>query len=364
MAFDAVKVKMLPTFFLLLLLNLGLVITTVHKSGSPSRKTTGDIKHFQHQDFEFVQSIFARIANFEPPKDHNPADTLALLSTFDMDATLSPYWSKIMMTFGDYPRVPADIQPSRGCGAYQDNLLNSKNAYLIYDARAPRPDNWDFQGSCYMILCPQGELFNFRLDLAGTENPPAWARDAQGNPKTGWGCSGLGDRDTGYMRTIGSTVLHELLHCPDIFEGVPNYDTVIYDRQHYGWKFNIIRKIIDYPPNDRSYGPWKSANLNRQPADPTTGHSISIQNVDNYVWYATSKYWSWKCGRSFGPATSHADNNLHIGRGWVPAPQQPGRPQRGGNPPVAAQVDIDRRSPPGDLSAIAELLLDTGFEWE
>jgi hypothetical protein len=39
---------------------------------------------FQAQDFEFVQSLFGKIANIEVPKNPNPADAAALLPTFDM----------------------------------------------------------------------------------------------------------------------------------------------------------------------------------------------------------------------------------------------------------------------------------------
>ena len=42
----------------------------------------------------------------------------------------------------------------------------------------------------------------------------------------------------------------------------------------------------------------------------TTGKSEAIQNADNYVWYAKSKYYSWICSRRFGPATSEDDSHL------------------------------------------------------
>jgi hypothetical protein len=102
-----------------------------------------------------------------------------------------------------------------------------------------------------MILCPPAEIFNFRLDLAGTENPPAWARDENGELKPGWGCSGLGDTDSGYQKVVGSTVLHEMFHCLSIFDGVANYDNFIYDGRYYGQN-NQIHMIKDFPLDYRS----------------------------------------------------------------------------------------------------------------
>ncbi|KIW63337.1 hypothetical protein PV04_10191 [Phialophora macrospora] len=380
--FKAVKDKMAPAFFLLLLLNVGLVVGAHPAFRLPWKKTDWKYQAFAGlmrqgfqdaitlarvvvlsgtdcdppQDFEFVQALFGKIANIDPPKNPNPADTIALLPTFDMESSLSSFWSNLMITFGDYPRMPADLRTptsSKCVGIIP-------NGYLYYDAKAPRPDNWDFQGACYMTLCPQAEVFNFRLDLAGTENPPDWARDDKGNPQPGWGCSGLGDTDSGYMKVIGSTVLHEMFHCLDIFAGVANYDKFIYDGRHYGFN-DQIHKIIDYPTEDRAYGPWRAANLNQQPPDPDTGMSQSIQNADNYVWYALSKYWSWKCGRPFGPANADIDQTFNARRGTVPAPDPPTR--RGGNPPSAAQMEKERRSVTGNFTSVADILLDMGFEW-
>ena len=35
--------------------------------------------------------------------------------------------------------------------------------------------------------------------------------------------------------------------------------------------------------------------------------SYATQNVDNYLFFALDKYWSWVCGEQFGPATSEDD---------------------------------------------------------
>lgn len=102
--------------------------------------------------------------------------------------------------------------------------------------------------TCYMTLCPNIGLFRSHFDLAETENPPAWARDARGTPMEGWSCSGFGDRDTGYMQVVGSTMLHELFHCWTIFQEIPEdvWDATIFSGLHWA-KDTPWHKIIDNP---------------------------------------------------------------------------------------------------------------------
>jgi hypothetical protein len=43
--------------------------------------------------------------------------------------------------------------------------------------------------------------------------------------------------------------------------------------------------------------------------DPATyGTVAAINNAENYVWYALTKFWSAKCGREFGPAVDEDDD--------------------------------------------------------
>ncbi|KIX95962.1 uncharacterized protein Z520_08217 [Fonsecaea multimorphosa CBS 102226] len=91
---------------------------------------------------------------------------------------------------------------------------------------------------------------------------------------------------------------------PELFKGIPTYMQVIEEHQ-FGPQ--IADYIIPGPFPD-PYGPFNAASLAKFPADKKTGYSLAIQNAENYVWYANSKYWAWKCNRPFAAATTEADN--------------------------------------------------------
>ena len=194
------------------------------------------------------------------------------------------------MAYGDNPLVPEDIKKvSANCATPR------RSGYMAYDPKAPRADKEDFKGSAYLSLCPDKPIFLYRVSLKQQENGPVWGR-VDGKPDgaflPGFGCSGMLDRDTGYMEVIGSTVLHEIFHWPRAFKDVPGYAKFIKPNGFNG------PQIVDYtvtPWLTDPYGPWNAMRLNQLPlpADPVTGKSQSIQNVENYVWYALSKYWSW-----------------------------------------------------------------------
>ena len=146
------------------------------------------------------------------------------------------------MSYGDTTDTPPDISPSR-----QFCKDKPVNARVRYDENwATKKPPWKLGVQCYMQICPDTSLFTKRLDLANTENPPAWARDSNGIPLNGWSCGGLGDRDTGLMNVPGSTILHEIIHCWPIFQNVPGWQDNIYGSAHYG-KSYAWHKIIDYP---------------------------------------------------------------------------------------------------------------------
>lgn len=200
-----------------------------------------------------------------------------------MDATLASFWDEMLISYYDNPFIPQDIvPPDATCENVEDD------AWLVYDPRAPRPDE-DFDGSAYMTLCPESRTFKFCVSLDMTENPPDWGRVggvASGAPEWGFGCEGLQGRDTSLMKVVGTTVLHEFFHWPKIFRDVPGYDTWIRVNGYNG------PQIIDTSSNaiPNPYGPWNTMRINQLPPDPASGKSQSIQNAENYVWYALSKY--------------------------------------------------------------------------
>ncbi|OQU98033.1 hypothetical protein CLAIMM_03870 [Cladophialophora immunda] len=234
------------------------------------------LRYFQPQDFTFVQRMFRTIANIDLFMEINPQDIGPLLLSSNSAATWNPDFIALCIA-GD-------------------------NAYTIYDTSPAAR----FSG--LISLCPDSGLFQYRLSLRDTEDPPAWARvggDPSGTPLAGFGCDGLGDRDTAYMKVIGATVLHELFHWPWMFLSVPDYAARVPDHDHRIWDY-------DGPWAPGAYGPFNALRINQLPADPRTGNSQSLQNADNYVWYALSRYWSFRCAKTFGPALS-ADDNYNLG---------------------------------------------------
>ncbi|EXJ70876.1 uncharacterized protein A1O5_05868 [Cladophialophora psammophila CBS 110553] len=249
------------------------------------------LRYFQPQDYTFVQRVFKTIANMDLFMEINAQDIPQLLSASGPASTWNPDFLALCIAYGDNPFNP----PASGHSC----LDSGDNAYTIYDTSA------DARFSGLISLCPGSGLFTYRLSLKDTENPPAWARAGgmpDGTPLPGFGCAGLGDRDTAFMKVMGSTVLHELLHWPWMFLSVPDYDRLIPDHDHRIWDYDG-----PWVPGG-AYGPYNTMRINQLPADPRTGKSQSLQNADNYVWYALSRYWSFRCGRSFGPALSAADD--------------------------------------------------------
>ncbi|OAP55902.1 hypothetical protein AYL99_10054 [Fonsecaea erecta] len=321
MSFQALA-RVVPTLLLLLLFNLDLIsaappvfayppgtvqnakrnVTQAFKDAMTLAKvvtiTATDcdpafLRYFQPQDYTFVQRMFRTIANIDLFMDINAQDIPQLLSSSNSAAAWNPDFVALCIAYGDNPFNPAG-NGGRSC-------VGGDNAYTIYD---PGPTA-RFSG--LMSLCPGSGLFQYRLSLRDTESPPAWGRvggDPNGAPLAGFGCDGLGDRDTAYMKVIGSTVLHELFHWPWMFLSVPDYATAIPDHDHRIWDY-------DGPWVSGAYGPWNALRINQLPADPRSGMSQSLQNADNYVWYALSRYWSFRCGKVFGPALS-ADDNYNL----------------------------------------------------
>ncbi|KIW87243.1 uncharacterized protein Z519_12146 [Cladophialophora bantiana CBS 173.52] len=275
------------------------------------------LRYFQEQDYGFVQALFARIANVRPPKNTDtPEEVLAMLQNTNPADTLSPVWDKLLLSFLDYPKSPWDIPAGGSCN------MQGVNGYLTYDGKAPREENdparSDYPNvSGYLGMCPKAINWQTCVDLATTENPPDWARKGPGQDFTsGWSCDGLGDRDTGDMRTIGSSLLHEMLHAsslalrqwPELFKSNSVYSQVIDGGGQFGPQIADYKLAGSFPD---PYGPFNAAKLAKFAKNSRTGYSQAIQNADNYVWYANSKYWSWKCKRPFGAAASEADNQFN-----------------------------------------------------
>lgn len=115
----------------------------------------------------------------------------------DKDTNLNAKFQDLSISLGDDPDVREEDR-GRSC---KDGELGAQTTYLptIYGNRG------------LMAFCPPS--FEFYYSLADIENPPAWALTAEGGaPEAGFGCDGILGRDTSYMLSPGSVILHELMH--------------------------------------------------------------------------------------------------------------------------------------------------------
>ena len=115
----------------------------------------------------------------------------------DKDAGLNPKFDGLSISLGDHPDVREEDR-GRSC---KDGGLGAQTTYLptVYGNRA------------LMAICFPS--FEFYYSLKDIENPPTWALTAPGGaPEAGFSCNGLLGRDTSYMLSPGSVILHELMH--------------------------------------------------------------------------------------------------------------------------------------------------------
>ncbi len=138
---------------------------------------------------------------------------------------------------------------------------------------------------------------------------PVWKYDDQGKPKPGWSCDGLLDRDTEFMltrkylpgarsshpnipstngQTAGAWLLHELIHWRGLLEDIPDFFSFIFLSQTA--EYLVSDFTGPQPPN--GYGTWNSQLLKKRavsnPDDFKSRPWPTLNNADNYVWYAVS----------------------------------------------------------------------------
>lgn len=243
-----------------------------------------------------MQNIFKEIANIPIAENPNPMDISRLVSRSEFN----PNFTSLSISLGNHPLWTSEVTSRCDSDPRNGGVLGR----LVTQFWA----GVQYQG--LMAICPQSILFSYLGSLQETENPPAWARanrDPNGQPLPGFGCGGLSDHDSSLMLVLGAVFLHEMLHWPRLVRWVPDYDKLIpLDQYGQSTIVDFVPSPGQYPP--AGYGPLYAKTINEgQPLNPQTGKSASIQNSDNYVWYALSKYWSFKCGRVFGPSFTQYD---------------------------------------------------------
>ncbi|KAK4945581.1 hypothetical protein LTR10_015200 [Elasticomyces elasticus] len=246
------------------------------------------LRFFRAIDAVFVKQVFQTVANI-PLDAQLDADTvIEILSSAAVADNLQPKFESLELALGNNPSLPSSKQD---CGKQVDGGEVFAFSYVDPGALGP---------AALVSLCDQ--TFEFPT-LQEIEDPPARYRDGEGNPLPGFTCDGLGDHDTDWMQTPGVVLLHELMHWTYLLEDIPNYEDLI-DENEDGFP-----QIVDFAGPDPvdGYGPYNTMRLRQVKAAET------IQNADSYVWYAQSKYWSWKCGKTFGPSVEPADDEKRLG---------------------------------------------------
>ncbi|OAL34370.1 hypothetical protein AYO20_06423 [Fonsecaea nubica] len=249
------------------------------------------LRYFRPQEAVFVSNIFRTFANI-PLDLVLTAETVVSVLT-QPNAQLNTRLGDSALFIGDDLASPAERQ----CDG-------SANAWMT-------EDNDDRNADIY--ICE--DIFDWP-SIEDIANPPqtSWARDSHGQPRPGYSCAGLGDFDSDWMKTVGSTILHEYIHWGFLFVHVPDWYHFIRVNDR-GW-----RAIEDYPgPNPpNGYGPYRAKLIKDTYGAWDQAYPVTVNNVDNYVYYALSKYWSWRCDRRFGPAPSDRDARQRVRSGFRP----------------------------------------------
>ncbi|KAI1611158.1 hypothetical protein EDD36DRAFT_314226 [Exophiala viscosa] len=243
-------------------------------------------RYFQPSETKFVSDVFRTIANIPPDlsiKDSN-GDLIPNLADIINTRGNNPKFSQLSISIGDHP--DKKLPSSFACDDDDD-----PDAY--YTASKDNADDGTI--SMCTRVWDHPALKDILDPPSGWENEP------------GFGCSGLLNHDSDLMQPAGGVILHELLHWAFFFKNdVPNWDTVI-PLTPAG-----DHRIRDYqgpaggiPPN--GYGPYNAPLLKNLPKG---AYSLTTNNVDNYVYYALSKYWSTVCNKSFAQSTDPDDNSL------------------------------------------------------
>ncbi|KAI1624893.1 hypothetical protein EDD37DRAFT_649226 [Exophiala viscosa] len=258
-------------------------------------------RYFFPEELQFVSNVFRTIANI--PLDISIEDLNGGLDpgiqAMVTGRGLNPTFSLLSISIGNHP----DRSPNSG----DDCAVEGTDAYLVHSK-----DNPD--AGLISMCTPVWDYPSLQNIL----NPPAgWENDL------GFGCDNLLDHDSDLMTPAGGVLLHELLHWGFLFENeVPNFETVIpltsggdhHIRDYEGPPGGI-------PPD--GYGPYSAPLLKNLPRGT---YSVTTNNVDNYLYFALSKYWYIQCTKYFAQSTSSSDRflrNTAWNRYRQPAPSQP-----------------------------------------
>lgn len=146
-----------------------------------------------------VRSIFRFIANLDPnvdPQTLSVQQILQELNNVDQNSYNAGF-DRVTISYGDDPSMTPDQLAQLSLTCSQDHSLQGYS--LVNKNNNPT--------ICHIAICDT--TFNTYYSLRYTADPPAAAAAAV----PGLTCNGLGDRQSDYMSSAGTTFLHELMHC-------------------------------------------------------------------------------------------------------------------------------------------------------
>jgi len=247
------------------------------------------LRYFRPEEADFVKHVFMEVANIQA--EHIDAQNVeSILSTSAVAYELHEKFSNLEIALGDHPEVEEE---ERLCGRIVTASGFGVYSYTTLDFDELDPDAGNLGQHSWQSLCEEAFDFPFLWEVE------LLATDLSGHVLPGHTCAGLGDRDSDFMDSPGGILLHELMHWTYLLQTVDGFSSLIEPDE------GGFRQIRDY--SDPNGAPVNGLGASNAMQLKNRGQYAAIQNADNFKWYALSKYWSWRCGRAFGPALSDED---------------------------------------------------------
>lgn len=247
------------------------------------------LRYFRPEEADFVKHVFMEVANIHA--DHIDSQNVeSILSASSVAYELHEKFGNLEIALGDHPEVE---EGERLCGRILTASGFGVYSYTTLDFDELDLDAEDGGQYAWQSLCEEAFDFPFLWEIE------LLATDLSGHILPGHTCAGLGDRDSDYMDSPGGILLHELMHWTYLLETVDRFSSLIEPDEGGFHQIRDYSNPSGVPIN--GLGAFNAMQLkNRARYD-------AIQNADNFKWYALSKFWSWRCRRTFGPALSDED---------------------------------------------------------
>jgi len=159
-----------------------------------------------------------------------------------------------------------DFPPSSGPRIGEDEHCDGE--HITHTAMTVPKEDDTLAHRTQIILCPDFFLLGTIKGGPGKEWPGAAKRK----------CDNIGDRVSEYMLTLGTVMLHEYTHAPD-----------------------LVQPPLEKETDDDAYSFYDSRNLRKDMAN---------NNADNYALFAIELMWTLKCNRDFAPPVKDNTPNL------------------------------------------------------